>query len=254
MGIQSTALYLMSSMGDIERADEAVFADPGAEHPETYNLINFILDWQKKNDGIPLHIIKKSLKDDILKGENSTGQKFATIPAFTKTKTGGAILRRQCTREYKIYPVVTKIREIYGIKKHKRMPMTELWLGISTDEASRMKDSRLPRIVNRYPLVEERLSRSDCSRWIKKNNFPVPVKSSCVFCPYQGDSQWKNLKEKYPESFELASKIDDAIRNVSSRGERQPIYLHRQLKPLREIDFNSQQDLFDEECEGYCGL
>ena len=34
----------------------------------------------------------------------------------------------------------------------------------------------------------------------------------------------------------------------------EPIYLHRQLKPLDEVDFGKQQDLFDEECEGYCGL
>jgi len=254
MGIQSTALYLMSSMGEVERADAAVFSDPGAEHPETYKLIDWVLEWQRKNNGIPLYVVEKSLKDDILKGENSTGHKFATIPAFTKTKTGSAILRRQCTREYKVFPVMKKIRNIYGLKKHKRMPMTELWLGISTDEASRMKDSMFPRIVNRYPLVEKHLSRSDCLAWMQKKKFPMPIKSSCVFCPYQSDSQWKSLKENQPESFRLAERIDDAIRNVSKKGKEEPIYLHRQLKPLGQVDFGKQQDLFEDECEGYCGL
>ena len=37
LGIQSTAMYIMSSLGKIERADYAVFADPGAELPDTYN-------------------------------------------------------------------------------------------------------------------------------------------------------------------------------------------------------------------------
>jgi|TARA_R110000824_G_C15069136_1_gene663186 hypothetical protein len=254
MGIQSTALYLMSSMGEIERADAAVFSDPGAEHPVTYSLIEWVLDWQQKHDGIPLFIVKKSLKDDILKGENSTGHKFATIPAFTKAKTGSAILRRQCTREYKVFPVMKKIRDIYGLKKYKRMPMTELWLGISTDEASRMKDSLFPRIVNRYPLIDKKMSRSDCLSWMQEKGFPIPVKSSCVFCPYQSDRQWKNLKENYPDSFSLAVRIDSSIRNISQKGKDEPIYLHRQLKPLDEVDFGKQQDLFDEECEGYCGL
>ena len=142
-----------------------------------------------------------------------------------------------------------KIRDIYGLKKHKRMPMTELWLGISTDEASRMKDSMFPRIVNRYPLVEKHLSRSDCLAWMQKKKFPMPIKSSCVFCPYQSDSQWKSLKENQPESFRLAERIDDAIRNVSKKGKEEPIYLHRQLKPLGQVDFGKQQDLFEDECE-----
>ena len=36
LGQQSTAMYLMSSVGFIERADFAVFADPGSESKATY--------------------------------------------------------------------------------------------------------------------------------------------------------------------------------------------------------------------------
>ena len=36
LGVQSTAMYLMSSLGYIEKADYAIFADPRAEHPKTY--------------------------------------------------------------------------------------------------------------------------------------------------------------------------------------------------------------------------
>ena len=35
LGIQSTAMYLMSSLNYIDRADYAIFADPGAELPDT---------------------------------------------------------------------------------------------------------------------------------------------------------------------------------------------------------------------------
>ena len=35
LGVQSTAMYLMSSLGYIDRADYAIFADPGAELPDT---------------------------------------------------------------------------------------------------------------------------------------------------------------------------------------------------------------------------
>ena len=57
LGIQSTAMYLMSSLGHIERADYAIFADPDAELPDTYNLWSKIKLWKQKNNGIPL--IKK---------------------------------------------------------------------------------------------------------------------------------------------------------------------------------------------------
>ena len=43
MGMQSTVLYLMSSMGQFERADHAIFSDPMAEHPETYKLVDWLL-------------------------------------------------------------------------------------------------------------------------------------------------------------------------------------------------------------------
>ena len=42
MGMQSTALYLMSSRGQFERADHAIFSDPMSEHPETYKLTKWL--------------------------------------------------------------------------------------------------------------------------------------------------------------------------------------------------------------------
>ena len=89
LGVQSTTMYLMSSLGELDRADHAVFADPGAEHPETYELLDYVLNWQQENDGIPITFEKKSLYADLLNGTNSTGQRFASIPAFTNSEQGG---------------------------------------------------------------------------------------------------------------------------------------------------------------------
>jgi len=34
-----------------------------------------------------------------------------------------------------------------------------------------------------------------------------------------------------------------------------PMYVHRSLKPLGEVDLTDYQlSLWDEECEGYCGI
>ena len=179
LGVQSTALYMMSSLGRIPRADYAIFADLGAESDKTYEVLEYLKDWSKYNNGIPIEITKeKNLLKDILNQTNSTGQKFASIPAFSES---GGMVRRQCTSEYKIQPVVKKIRELHKLKFRQRMPKTEVWLGISMDEIQRMKISQLPRIDYYYPLIEERMSRGDCYRFFKEKNFPIPDKSSCIF-------------------------------------------------------------------------
>ena len=251
VGVQSTALYLMSSLGQIERADHAVFADPGAELPRTYEILKYLQDWALSNNGIPIHVTTiKNLYKDIINKENSTGHRWASIPAFTEH---GGMIRRQCTKEYKIEPVIKKIRELHGLKPHKHMPKTQVWLGISMDEIQRMKVSQLPRIDYHYPLIEHRMSRGDCISLFEDMAFPVPPKSSCVFCPYHSDRNWKELKEVYPESWKLAIEVDESIRDMSQKGIKEPIYVHRSCTPLQDVEFADQQELFMCE-EGFCGL
>ena len=251
LGVQSTALYLMSSSGLLKRADYAIFADPGAELPETYNVLKRLKKWQKENDGIPILVSnEKNLLEDLRKKENSSGNKWASIPAYTGEK---GIVRRQCTNEYKIRPVIKKIREIYGLKPKYRMPMTEVWLGISMDEIQRVKTSTLKRVTYYYPLVENRLSRKDCISFFKGIGFKVPPKSSCVFCPYHSDSSWRYIKNNCKKSWDLALEVDDIIRNISGDSIKEKLYLYYKRKPLKDVDFDSQQELFMCE-EGFCGL
>ena len=84
------------------------------------------------------------------------------------------MIRRQCTHEYKIQPVIKQIRELHGLKPHKHMPLTQVWLGISMDEIQRMKESVLPRIEYYYPLIEQRMTRGDCMRIFDRFQFPTP--------------------------------------------------------------------------------
>jgi len=251
LGVQSTAMYFMSSMNEIDRADYAIFADPGAEHDDTYKMLEFALKWQKEHDGIPIIAKQKNLLRDLLSQQNSTGQRFASIPAFAGAS---GMLRRQCTKEYKIDVVVKAMRELYGLKPHKRMPMSEVWLGITLDEMQRLKESRLPRIKYRYPLYEKEMTRGNCAQWLKDHDIPVPPKSACSFCPYQNDYRWKRTLESERRGEVIA--VDKAIRDSSKRGISQPIYLHHSLTPLDELQFADQMDMFDDiewSCdEGFC--
>ena len=121
------------------------------------------------------------------------------------------------------------------------------------DEIQLMKESVLPRIEYYYTLIEQRMTRGDCMKIFDRFQFPTPPKSSCVFCPYHSDKNWKDLKDNDPESFEKAIEVDEAIRDMSQRGLDEPIFIHRSCKPLKDVEFVDQQELFMCE-EGFCGL
>lgn len=250
LGVQSTALYFMSSLGKIDRADYAIFSDPGAELPRTYEILELLKDWQKENSGIPIVTVSKNLYEDLINHKNSSGNRWASIPAFSENS---GIIRRQCTSEYKIRPIVKKIRELRGIEKHKHLPYTELMLGISIDEIERVKTSQMSRIEYLYPLIDARLNRSDCIAYIQSIGFPVPPKSSCVFCPYHSSRQWTSIKYNDKESWNKVLKVDKAIRNIAGRKLKEKLFLHPARKPIDEIQFLDQQELFMCE-EGFCGV
>ena len=253
MGVQSTALYLMSSMGyKVPRADYAVFADPQAEHYKTYDMLKWLLQWQKDNDGIEIIVNRdRNIYEEQLKTNPDKHIRVPQIPVHT-APTGIAL--RQCTYEYKIMPVVQSIRALHKLKPRQRMKPTETWLGISTDEIERMKESQLYNIKYFYPLIYHRISRNDCIEFFKDNNFPVPVKSSCVFCPYHSNKFWKQMYDENGSAWEMSVEVDKKIRK--KYGMDREMYLHTSRKPLDEIDFSDDQlELFEGyDCEGYCGL
>ena len=255
MGVQSTALYLMSSTGyKTTRADVAIFSDTQAEHYKTYDMLDWLLDWKEKNNGIDIIINKDyNILKDILKSQNSLGGKWTSIPAFSES---GGMVRRQCTREYKIEPVRQSIRKLHKLESRQRMKRTELWLGISTDEIERMKDSRMYNIKYFYPLIYHMLSRKNCIDFFKNNNYPIPVKSSCTFCPYHSNNYWKEIQKENGVAWKQSVAVDKQIRNSTKRGDRDKLYIHNSCKPLDGINFDDGQlEMFEGfDCEGYCGL
>ena len=48
--------------------------------------------------------------------------KFLSVPLFTRNEQTGkkGLLRRQCTADYKILPIVQKVRQLLGLKKDKK--------------------------------------------------------------------------------------------------------------------------------------
>jgi hypothetical protein len=253
-GVQSSTLALMIAHGELEPVDAAIFADTGWEPKKVYVW----LDWLEKQLPFPVHrVVHGNLRQDILNKQQ--GERVAAIPWHMVMPNGDrAMGRRQCTAEYKIGPLTKKTRELVGLVPRQRAKevLCEMFIGISTDEAMRMKPSQEAWKKHRWPLIEKSMSRSDCLAWMERKGYPLPPKSSCIGCPFHNDHEWRAIKAD-PEAWADALEIDAAIRNQPKVVAQQ--FMHRSCKPLAEVDLSTaedrgQVDMFNNECEGMCGV
>src|SRR5271157_2200501 len=247
-GVQSTTMALMAAHGEITpMPDCAIFADTQDEAADTYAH----LEWLCGVLPFPVHRPTRGCLSDAL----FSGDDEARIPAFVK---GKGLAQRQCTWNFKIRVIRRQVRKILGVSPNGYIPpgSVEQWIGISVDEADRMKAASVRFTVNRWPLIELGMNRRACALWLWEKYRRVAPKSSCVYCPFQGDAQWRRRKESALNDFAKACEVDRRLRspeNIARFGGRE-LFLHRSCRPLSEIDFTAQKDLFSNECEGLCGV
>src|SRR5215471_1571468 len=237
-GVQSTALALLAQEGRLEAPDIALFADTGWEPAAVYDHL------AKLERALPFPVQRVyshagKIQDSIAAG------RFEPIPWFT---ADGAIGRRQCTKVYKLYPIRRRVRELLDGKTP--AGGCHMLIGISTDEAHRMKPSTVDYITNTWPLIEMRWSRADCRAYLERRGWASVPRSACCGCPYLSDADWiaRAHAPEWPETVRLSHAL-------AATGQ----YMHRYLKPLDQIDFSTpaekgQADLFGDDCEGLCGV
>lgn len=259
-GVQSTTLALMAARGEFQPLDGAIFADTQWEPASVYQH----LAWLTPLLPFPVHTVTAG---DIVQGirarRSTSGGRYAAIPWFTVNPDGSkGMSRRQCTSEYKLTPIMRKLRDLLGVGRRGRIAKAavEVWIGISQDEASRMKDPRQQWMVNRWPLIEMGLSRNDCLRWLGAHGYPVPPKSACLGCPFHNQRTWETMRDEQPAEFAQACEIDAVLRTGNARGLRGVEFMHPMRIPLREaVEAGQKQpmpliNLFENECEGMCGV
>tara|TARA_R100001480_G_scaffold65013_1_gene77073 strand:- start:57 stop:890 length:834 start_codon:yes stop_codon:yes gene_type:complete len=263
-GVQSTTLALMIEKGEVPMVDCAIFSDVGAEPKLVYEH----LDWLEKQLSYPVYKVQwRNLREDIISASQGKYKAF-TAPFFSKNiKTDRkSMLRRQCTGDYKIKPLQQKVRELLGYNKGERVAKdthVEMLMGISWDELQRQKTNQIKYITNIYPLIERQIRRHQCLKWMETNNYPKPPRSACTFCPYHSNEEWRIIK-KNKEEWDEVIKLDQIIRNQEkykysqSGSVKDQLYLHRDCKPIDEVDLRSDEEkgqysLLDE-CEGMCGI
>ena len=251
-GVQSSTLLLLSEQGYLPPLTAAVFADTGWEPAAVYRHLERLAELTE----IPIvRVSSGNLRDKVLARENLTGHSFISLPYFTER----GISPRQCTQNHKIIPIRQWVRQQVGPQGN-----AEQWIGISTDEVHRIKPNKAKWLANRWPLIELQMTRIDCLAWWEKH-YPgiVPPKSACLGCPFHSNRTWIDLYRGGGAEWEETVAVDESLRADGYPGDY-PGYLHKSLRPLREIipvlaaqeDLQGRLDLdgFGNECEGHCGV
>lgn len=232
------------------------------------------LEWLVSLNGPPILVrTKGKLSDDLMRGENSTDQRFVAIPAYTLRLDGSeGKMRRQCSSEYKIEVIEQTIRrEICGAApgRSPRGVIIHQYFGISMDEAGRAKrisQAQRPKYMRvKFPLIEHFMTRANCFTYLADKVPHETPRSACIECPFHSDHEWDRMKREDPVSWTRAVEIDHALRvpgNIVNRRFDQPAFLHSSCQPLELVQLDTCPDPrkaqlalnFTSECLGVCGV
>lgn len=256
--MQSTALLLLSAEGKLPKLDYAIFADTGWEVQAIYDHLDRLEKEVAEPAGIKIIRAKASgnIRDDMMSTEIKPN---GSIPVYAMKANGKpGLTPRQCTRHYKVRPVEREIRKLMGAKvgpsgRLARVPkksmenIPNLWIGISTDEFHRAKDSPQNYIKHKFPLIMDmNWTRDDCMEYITSKGFGNTIKSSCVCCLFRGNNGYRDIKENHPEEWDKLVEFDDSLRKdpqpkFIARLNTQ-IYLHKSGVPLRDAQLSKDEE------------
>ena len=197
LGVNSTAILALIKLGRLTLENPiVVFADVGAEKPQTYEYLEYL----KEITPLPINIVRATEKDGNL------------FEYCKKNKILPQRYMRWCTDRWKRKPL-EKFRK-------EQLKETDNWkvvIGIAYDEkhrASRWANDK----HSLFPLIDLKMTREDCIKVIKEVGWKVPVKSGCWFCPFAPLDEFVELKKtNLPLYKELCQMEKDCLAKNSWR-------------------------------------
>ena len=240
-GVDTTAILLMPDVMD--KTDFVMFADTGGENPETYAYLNKYIKPYLEQIGKPLIVVHGEEK---VRGEIKTNMEEAYL--------GWNIIPvrflRHCTDKWKIKPMHKYLTENYPGES------LRVVIGFAYDEIQRVNSTRWKDQEVWYPLIEKKMTRDDCVKYIISQGFPVPPKSGCFYCPFQRLDQWKELRFKHPDLWQRAVNMEKngsnyphmTLSNFKKKGAR--LTLEDVDKQLGKSLYDYEFDPAEAECSG----
>jgi len=219
-GRNSTAMTILiltdDRFADLRDGLRIVFADTGAEMPETICYVNYFSNWLKREHDITIETV-------------SAGN---LIEYCEKHRMVPSRMYRWCTRIFKVQPL-----EAFA----KKNGCTLSLIGFDAGEAHRSESNNFAHKANRrFPLIEANIDLAGCIKIIQDAGLEVPKKSGCWCCPFARKAHFEDLRTYKPDLWERALALEE-----NADCFQQKIYLKD--KPLREWLQNPGLEL-DEPC------
>lgn len=203
-GVDSTAMLVEFVRLGI-RPELILFADVGAEKPETYEYLPIMQAYLKEH-GFP-RIVTVNYRMTPEKVAERKRKPFGKggkplDPREYKTITNNMIYNRtlpslaygfqdhSCSSKWKVGPQLDYIANGAFSKRARKawdagLPVIRA-IGFDASKGDQGRRDRIPddvRYMHWYPLQEWGWDRERCKEEIRKAGLPVPLKSACFFCP-----------------------------------------------------------------------
>jgi hypothetical protein len=238
-GRQTVAMCVMIAKGVLPRPDIIVMADTGRENPSTWEYLEqHVKPFLAKQD-LAVEIAPHSLATVDIYGKNGD----LLLPVFTETGK----LRTYCSNEWK-RRVIDRYLRSKGIQSGTR------WIGFGFDEKRRwsklhgMTEGKWTTVC---PLVDLMVNTATCLKIIEAAGLPQPHHSACWMCPHKQNSEWRSIRDNYPEHWQQAIAMDEEVRENDAKG---GVFLHHDRVPLAEanIDIDESEGKVQQCTLGVC--
>jgi len=168
---------------------EAIFVDHGGDLPETYEYVDYFVKTGRPVTILKPHVFRKKY-----------GKSWDNLYDYMlELHLVPSIQFRWCTGDFKVKT----------IERYCERPCFQ-HIGIDAGESKRAKMNSAKGVESRWLLIEHDIDRDGCKEMITAAGLPVPPKSGCWFCPYQGPAQFRRLRREHPDLFCKAQKLEAA--------------------------------------------
>jgi hypothetical protein len=201
-GTNSTAMLVEFFNRGI-RPDLILFADTGAELPNTYEYVSMFSDWLTDHNMPEITTVQNDGKHPTLEGACIANN---TLPSI-------AYGRKACSVRWKIVPqdkYVDKFQPAIDVWNNGGKVIKYIGYDFGEFHRARAVDSDKYELV--YPMIDWGIDRAGCIDIIRAAGLPMPGKSSCFFCPSMKAHEIRWLKSRHPELYSRALAIEDAAR------------------------------------------
>ena len=251
-GTQSCCIAALIVQGKLPKPDIAVIADTGYENSRTWEYMYSVVSPALKSVGVEMHrIYATDWQAPWSVGNNGFCRDGKLLlGAFTDESGCVGKLPAYCSHAWKQEPVERWLSKSQGLTRSKY----QKWIGFSRDEVKRIyrmaKGDEYAKGLIRFPLLTDcPTTRYESIKVVEEAGWPTPPRSRCFMCPNQNDHEWREIKAD-PKMWSWALAFEKTMREKDPHA-----FLHSSGKPLSNVNFDLEDDLFTGKCDsGGCFL